>query len=606
VTTVTPSIGGGTGGVRRAIPIAAAAVLAGAIAGAGAMWFARRAGPDLDLQTRRFTSLAADSTDEARPTWSPDGRSLAYFSSVGPVSSLLVKDLDASSPVTLVGNLRRARDIFWWPDGNRVGFVDSRGAWLVSRAGGDPEQLQAGNFPTVSLSPDGRTLALWKVTTTASASTTALWLASPPNGTPVKYPRAFTESGLTSPIYVRYAPDGSRLLLSGFLADPANPTDQPPGVWEITGSSIDTMGPPRRVFASVRWVPPALGWFPDSRRVVLTNEGEPGLWLGDTNLDTVRKITDGLGGEYEPSVSPDGRRIAFESRHDNYDTIEIPLDGSPIVDVLAASPAEVGASRTRDGRIVYVSNASGPHEIRVRATDGSDRAVVTLRDFPGEPDAGHALLSPTVSPDGQRLLFARFRQAGMGVWIAPLSGATPVLATPEGGFAVMPDWSPDGRWIAFAAIGTGSHQLAKQRVGSSDPPQILASMLGASSALAWSPDGAWIAHDDTEGVSIIAPEGGTDRVLAPKLRPRAIAWSADARTLYGLVVDDEGSRIVAINVASGAVRIVRPLPAELEFTTPVTPGLRMTVNANGTRLLTTVLRARSDIWMMEGFEADPR
>ena len=68
-----------------------------------------------------------------------------------------------------------------------------------------------------------------------------------------------------------------------------------------------------------------------------------------------------------------------------------------------------------------------------------------------------------------------------------------------------------------------------------------------------------------------------------------------------LVVDDEGSRIVAINVTSGAVRVVRPLPPELEFTTPVTPGLRMTLNADGTRLMTTALRARSDIWMMEGF-----
>ena len=309
--------------------------------------------------------------------------------------------------MTLVRNLRHARDIFWWPDGNRVGFVDNRGAWLVSRAGGDPEQLQAGDFPTASLSPDGRTLALWKVTTTESASTTALWLASPPNGTPVKYTRAFTESGVTSPIYVRYAPDSSRLLLSGFLPDPANPTDQPASVWEITGSSVETMGPPRRVFPSIRWVAPAVSWLRDGRRVVLSSEGSPGLWLGDISRDTRSKITDGLGGEYEPSVSPDGLRIAFEARRDNYDTVEIPLDGSPILDVLAASPEEVGASRTRDGRIVYVSNASGHHEIRVRSADGTDRPLVTPRDFPGEPDFAVALLSPTVSPDGQRVLFAR-------------------------------------------------------------------------------------------------------------------------------------------------------------------------------------------------------
>src|SRR5690606_3996747 len=104
---------------------------------------------------------------------------------------------------------------------------------------------------------------------------------------------------------------------------------------------------------------------------------------------------------------PDGRRIAFEMRADNYDVVEIPLDpASPIVDVLAANRAEFSASRAADGRIVYVSNEPGQNEIRVRSMDGTDRAVVTFRDFPGEPDRAGALMSPSVSPDGQRVLFA--------------------------------------------------------------------------------------------------------------------------------------------------------------------------------------------------------
>ena len=90
--------------------ISTAAALAGAIAGAGALWLANPARDSLDLQHRRFTPLAMDATDEWRPTWSPDGRSLAYFSSVGTVASLLVKDLGASAPVTLVRNLRRSED----------------------------------------------------------------------------------------------------------------------------------------------------------------------------------------------------------------------------------------------------------------------------------------------------------------------------------------------------------------------------------------------------------------------------------------------------------------------------------------------------------------
>ena len=65
-----------------------------------------------------------------------------------------------------------------------------------------------------------------------------------------------------------------------------------------------------------------------------------------------------------------------------------PADGSPIVDVLAANRAEFSASRARTGASVHVSTESGYAEIRVRSTDGTDRAVVTPRDFPGEIYSG--------------------------------------------------------------------------------------------------------------------------------------------------------------------------------------------------------------------------
>jgi Tol biopolymer transport system component len=228
--------------------------------------------------------------------------------------------------------------------------------------------------------------------------------------------------------------------------------------------------------------------------------------LATSPRDTLTKITDGLSGERTPSLSPDGRRIAFEMRVDNFDTVDIPLDRAPIVDVLAANRAEFSASRAKDGRIVYVSNESGYPEIRVRSTDGTDRAIVTPRDFPGEIDRAVAMTTPSVSPDGQRVLFARLVRGQFEVWIAPMSGGTPVRAV-QSTSAMSPVWSPpDGRWIAF--LGEGP-RLARQRVGSSEPPQVLVSAgVTLSSVLAWSPDGRWIAPDSPAGVSVIAPKTG--------------------------------------------------------------------------------------------------
>jgi serine/threonine protein kinase/Tol biopolymer transport system component len=613
--TATPAVAASSRRARRILPFASAVAM-GALFGGLAMWLARPpASRQVDLQARRFTPIATDAAVESRPAWSPDGRTLAYFTSghrstasaaattVGTPSSLVIKDLEAPAPVTLVQNAERVRDIFWWPDSTRVGYADDHGIWAVSRAGGDPERLHAGRFLAATLSPDGRTLACWQVVTDGTARTAGLWVASPANTALVKYERGFDGAEAFTPVYMRFAPDGSRLLLSGYLPDPSNRRDYSPGVWEITGATLDTMGPPRRVFASRTWpVPPDVAWLPDGRRVTLALGIAPGLWLGDTSDGTLAKMTDGLAGEMEPAVSPDGRRIAFEVRRDDFDMVEIPLDGSPIVDVVAASLDESGGSATPDGRVLYVSTQSGSDEIRLRSPDGTDRAVVTGRDFPGEPVG--RLLAPVVSPDGRRVLFQRLLSDVAEAWIAPLSGGAPVRAVPTAELTWMPDWSPDGRWIALVTSAAGAARIIKQRVGSSEPPQVLVDAIANAYGhlLAWSPDGTWIAHDSPDGLSLVAAEGGSRRLLVNGTRPRAIAWSSDSRTIYALVMDAKGGRVIAVTVGSGAVRVVRPLPAELEFGTSVNPGLRMTLTGAGTRLLTTALRTRSDIWMMEGFE----
>jgi tricorn protease-like protein len=191
-------------------------------------------------------------------------------------------------------------------------------------------------------------------------------------------------------------------------------------------------------------------------------------------------------------------------------------------------------------------------------------------------------------------------------WIAPTSGGAPVRVVEPLLQAWMPDWSPDGRWLAIAAIEEGTIYISKQRVGSGDRPKMLRQVMTPwACLLAWSPDGRWIAHDSPEGLALVAAEGTTHRVLTPGTRLHAIAWTADSRTIYGLAsLEPQGARVVAIDVATGGARTIRSLPANLRLETAATPGLRMTLNREGTRLLTTGLRSRSDIWMLEGFESE--
>jgi Tol biopolymer transport system component len=84
-------------------------------------------------------------------------------------------------------------------------------------------------------------------------------------------------------------------------------------------------------------------------------------------------------------------------------------------------------------------------------TDGSAKRQLTLH-----PGNGFDL-SPTWSPDGQRIAFQRG-----GIWIVTVAtGEVTNLGLP--GQPSHPSWSPDGRHIAFAWIptepGSGVWQL---------------------------------------------------------------------------------------------------------------------------------------------------
>ncbi len=148
-------------------------------------------------------------------------------------------------------------------------------------------------------------------------------------------------------------------------------------------------------------------------------------------------------GAFDPSWSPDGRRLAYVS---------------------------AGAGEATD---VFVSDADGTHLGRITRTSGVDEA------------------SPRWSPDGMRLVFER---AGRIV-VAKADGSRErVLA-----LGVQPAWSPGGQRIAFERNG----DLFLVRA-SGGRPRPLTTALGSQTAPAWSPDGRRLTYaSDETGASDI-------------------------------------------------------------------------------------------------------
>jgi Tol biopolymer transport system component len=149
-----------------------------------------------------------------------------------------------------------------------------------------------------------------------------------------------------------------------------------------------------------------------------------------------------------PTWSPDGTRIAFETRRnpDGQDEIYVMnADGSDPVRLTNSRQPSWQAAWSPDGsKIAYVSydeTSNGNGDIFVMNPDGS--GVVNLTrdtEFDNYPDW---------SPDGSRIAFSK----GSDLYIMNADGTNPTRVDLSGGpamWAAEPKWAPDGLSILYA------------------------------------------------------------------------------------------------------------------------------------------------------------
>jgi TolB protein len=148
---------------------------------------------------------------------------------------------------------------------------------------------------------------------------------------------------------------------------------------------------------------------------------------------------------------------------------------------------EEGAlAQPSNGRIAFVSDRDGNHEIYVMNPDG--KGVVRFTFNPGEDE------NPEWSSDGTKITFSSSRDGYHGIYFMNADGTGVTRVTPAGMNGFWPTWSPDGSQIAFSrsvdvgvslyvinADGTNLHRITT-------PPGAAQDMTAD-----WSPDGSRIA-----------------------------------------------------------------------------------------------------------------
>ena len=307
-------------------------------------------------------------------------------------------------------------------------------------------------------------------------------------------------------------------------------------------------------------------------------------------------------------MAPGGSRIAYATEEVDFDLTLITPDGRSRRTMLATARNEFDPAWSPAGdQFAFVTDRSGSLEIWTRSRDGVwERPIVTAKDFGASRT--DTLASLAFSPDGRTLAYQRGAEGTWDMWLSPISGGAPVRLTTTTGtnrpWRDAPTWSPDGEWIAYVDNDAGKPVLVKTRVGTTERVDVLQAAALTFTRPAWSPDGKWIATQTDDGLVRVSSDGGKPEAVstAPIL---AVTWRPDSRRLVALSESDTPGHfsMIEIEASSGNVQMLNPDLGPIPIANQPIRGLSF-VREQG--FLTSLASARSDIWLIEGFQPPRR
>lgn len=200
---------------------------------------------------------------------------------------------------------------------------------------------------------------------------------------------------------------------------------------------------------------PASATFPGKNGFVVFSsdrDGDPDLFAQNLDGSALRKLVDRPGtDEFNPSWSPSGKRLVFQTGPtDDFDLYLVNANGKGLAPLLVGATSDARGQFCDEDTVVFQRHDSaGMGDIYAIETNGT--GLRRLTDGPANDS------SPTCSPDGTKVAFSSTRNGVQGIYEVTLASAqaarTPQLAEPTllAASAVDPDYSPDGRTLAYAA-----------------------------------------------------------------------------------------------------------------------------------------------------------
>lgn len=202
-------------------------------------------------------------------------------------------------------------------------------------------------------------------------------------------------------------------------------------------------------------------------------------------LDFTR-LTSGKWSDITPSISPNGKSVAFASNRGGYwDIYTLDLQSGQVSQLTNTPEYDSSPSWSPDGAYVaYETYRNGSLDIAILSLTDPAQEPIILTD---DPASDH---SPAWAPNGRQIAFISDRSGNADVWLADLNKTigrfTDLSNTPQSAES-NPVWSPDGLHLAWASDPWNNDENGIY-VWNADSPDQAASWVGNGSWPAWNAD----------------------------------------------------------------------------------------------------------------------
>jgi eukaryotic-like serine/threonine-protein kinase len=529
--------------------------------------------------------------------FSPNGQLVAY-AHTGDGQNIWVKQVNGGQSHRVTTGDWLDFSPIWSPEGDRIAFISNRGnqfgVWTVPFLGGDVEPVKIlgdysiesqGGLPRLkSWSKDGRNIYYeWNHN-----------LYSIDVSTPDKASSQVTHFELWNqePSQLSLSPDEKWIAYRG----------EDNNIWRM---QLDGGMPAQVTMDQAEKRHPF--WHPDGRRLIYNSirDGRSQIMLADLSSGSTTSLTASDFGGYLVDISPDGSQIlCFGYRYES-DLFSITTETGEENQLTDNLGVEFSPSVSPGGDMIAFQSIQGE-----RFNWNQRRGLLLAKSLVTSEQPRQLTIDAFAAewaPSGKMLASIRITDKCCSLWTVPASGGIPQELVSAGvtyagrGADVTADrlqsadisWTPDSNRIAYCARDNDISNVYVIAADGSQNTKISANVNKGWSVNCplWSPSGDQIAFVLDSGGSTplgkrfrelwVWESGKTKMIFHTGAVLRLLGWTSDDELVAGLVANDDFNRVtpkevqlISISTKAPRSRLLNKLPRTRQFSVQLSPDKR--------------------------------